>query len=62
MNPEPRKPLKKMPFPLRDQVKYPRPEDEPIEESCRRTGRRPPDKDEDPVSHGQNQPGLDPKG
>lgn len=50
--------LKKLPFPVRDREKYPRPEDEPPEAQCQRLGLRPPEPGEDPISWAQNQPGL----
>lgn len=48
-------PLLKLPFPLRDKAKYPRPEDEPIGVACRRQGLRSPEPGEDPIAWAQNQ-------
>ena len=45
-------------FPLRDTTKYPRGEDEPMEEMCRRLGLRPPEPGEDPISWAQSGPHL----
>lgn len=52
------KPLKKLPWPMRDLEKYPNPQDEPFEEMCARTGMRPPDPGEDSITWAMNQPQL----